>query len=122
MFVYRVEHEQTKLGPYYHETSSLSEMVQAHSDVEHPGWRSDLILVDDNYYAGFSNPKKLISWFSGFFSDLKREGFHVVIYEVHPKNVEIGVSKKQLAFKDGIFVTAYSIPEFFMEVRNGTLL
>ena len=122
MFVFRVEHKKTGIGPYRHETSSLYEMRHAHSDEEHPGWWIDSILVDANYYAGFSNPNKLISWFWGFFPDLKREGFHVVIYEVHPKNVEIGVSKKQLAFKDGIFVKAYSIPEFFMKVQNETLL
>lgn len=121
MFVYRIEHKQTGIGPYHNETSSLSEMRWAHSDEEHPGWWIDSILVDANYYAGFSSPKKLISWFWGFFLDLKREGFHVAIYEVSPENVRIGVSKKQLAFKNGIFVNAYSITKFLMEVQNETL-
>lgn len=118
MLVFRVEHKQTGIGPYHNETSSLSEMRQAHSDEEHPSWRSDLRLVDANYYAGFSNPNELIYWFWGFFSDLTNQGFHVAIYEVNPENVEIGLSEKQLAFKDGVFVNAYSIPIFLMKFLN----
>lgn len=121
MLVYRVEHKQTGIGPYHNKTSSLYKMKKAHSDEEHPSWWIDLIAVNVNYYAGFSNPNELISWFSGFFSDLKKEGFHVAIYEVYPENVEIGLFKKQLAFKDGIIVNACSIPKFLMKVHNETL-
>ena len=101
MKVYRVEHHESRMGPYAHDEYSdkLYKMARAHSNEEtHPCPEQDGdVFMQDQHRCGFKSEKQLKRWFKGYRAALRRCGFVQVCMEVKPKDTLKG-PKHQVVF------------------------
>ena len=101
MFVYRVEHKETRHGPYCTDLQPPDGvgrlLVETHTNpATHP---IEYELLDPSMAAwryGFESLYLLERWFEGFLDLLHEEGFRVMQYEVPQRYVRHGT--RQLRF------------------------
>lgn len=91
--VYRVEHPQTKQGPYTSGAELFAEhrlraeyhdMCSAHGRDTHPSWEEIGLAgyIHTQYKAGFASYKQLGAWFQGmYFNVLMTVGFRILRYD-----------------------------------------
>lgn len=114
MLVYRVEHKETKKGPYtsmeripYKAGRKINDWHN--NDHNHPGpfagsgWREsdqEIPYFDANKHRfGFDSLEQLNEWFEGWISLLKENGFQIVVFEVKDDKVIKGKSGKQCVYE-----------------------
>lgn len=108
MFVYRIEHRETGLGPYRFEDAHrvIAKMSEEHGNQRtHPAWCFDFpseygMIVSQNWLSGFACLEDLYHWFAGYVKELFGLSFHIQTYEVENENVLYGKSGMQLVFKN----------------------
>ncbi len=109
MLIYRVEHKETKLGPYrwadglgQDNLNLYFDIIDAHSvGNSHSGWTTAFGRTPywsiDFYKAGFESMEHLTEWFDGFIDRLITAGFEIVTYEIDEKHVQL--SYDQLRYR-----------------------
>lgn len=97
--IYRIEHKDSKFGPYIHNTLSLllNEMQKKHKGRKYPTLRQDFDNWSMDMFCAFETKKQLEKWFKGYLHILFCNKFRLVEYKVN--KYYIGKSKKQIAFK-----------------------
>ncbi len=99
MFVYRIEHKQNKIGPYYN-VNRLP--IDYYANDKHPDprcsheWR----LLDERMHAyvfGFNSIQQLMNWFENELNILIEHDFICQVYEI-PTNHICKVDDTQIAF------------------------
>ena len=109
MFVYRVEHKDTKEGPYSHCTNgriTCSKLYWRHNSYlvgnEKPGFEDERfhnLKNSDKYNCGCVTLEKLFTWFDNFVDYLhEMQDFYIVEYKISSKYVRFGRTGKQCAF------------------------
>jgi hypothetical protein len=115
MKVFRVEHPETKFGPYwvgpeyidlpkFKHLSDLSDAIRkAHWTLDHPSVETDIINIDDcpplsHVRCGFDSLEKLQWWFKGHTQSLHDCGYRILVFEVHEFMVLKCKSDKQIVF------------------------
>lgn len=123
MFLYRVEHESTKAGPYArgYGTAAMRELAcdlcrthSANNSNFHPGMYDDLYDSRDgqewkyknddkpfggNLYCACDSIRSLKEWFDGFWDRLDRCGYVVKVYRVKREHYLHGNSYRQVFFE-----------------------
>lgn len=100
--VYRVEHAETRTGPYNTWGTTIEDMVQDHANSlsEHPGPCDDGLEDVDSFvhFFGFEKPEHLTDWFEEkYLKILHQEGFVRSTYAVKKRYVLFG--GRQLVFE-----------------------
>jgi len=114
MIVYRIE--KNGLGPYRgrkenKNTTRLDHKLSSHSaSYLHPTCHAEITNFDhEKHICGFSCITKLKKWFHGSRSELRRNGYSLVLYKVSPAEVFHG--NLQLVFpKDSEKIKEIKIP------------
>jgi len=94
MYVYRVEHKETRIGPYQACAASSPRLY----DDDHPSPMQSGIIMERDDFSCFAKPADLTKWFrTSEITDFKKYGFDVYRYEIKASDVKLGY--KQAAFK-----------------------
>lgn len=100
--LFRVEHKESKIGPYT-EPNDISDVFQnRHQDSQHPNPYEEsglTVWMEENKQCAFQSIEQLKRWFS--IEDRKRlndYGFHIVELSVFKRNI-VGQLPKQCVFK-----------------------
>lgn len=85
--VYRIEHAQSKEGPYrfFSKNPKIDSMLWKHNEcVNHPSPDVDFKynIFHNELYCGLTDEESLKKWFKGFRTSLNRLGFIMAIYKV----------------------------------------
>lgn len=92
MYLYRIEHYDSRIGPYRHHSNNnlkipnvIFRMMSAHSNIDHPGMKDEFkhIMPErmiKEYYCGFSNAEQCAEWFKDFLKPLRAYGFIIAVY------------------------------------------
>lgn len=98
MIVYRLEHKDLQIGPYYTRPQVAHESDRWPTD-DCPGSYDDFgtTIDSDVYLFGFDSIEKLYTWFASFKGNLTN--FRITHYKIFKKHTKMGRSKKQLIFK-----------------------
>lgn len=91
MRVYRVEHGQTRLGPYDPDTSPIPQS-EMDTGPTHPSpvYDLDIRALSRSMHFGFLDTAQLWSWFSSYCQYLRGQGYVVAQYEVPNEAVIVG--------------------------------
>lgn len=120
MLLYRVEHPESKLGPYVHGSRSnkISEMVYQHNDDpdNHPSPRNDIgrfLREDgsDHERCAFTSRDQLVEWFGEWLPALAEDGFHCVKMQVNTAHVIVGSKQAIYVANKAIPISAISLKE-----------
>lgn len=115
MKIFRVEHPETKYGPYwvgpeyidlpkFRYLRDLSDKIRdAHWNDDHPDIAEDIINIDDcpplsHIRCGFDSFEKLQQWFYGHTEALHQCGYKILVFEVNEYMILKCKSDKQVAF------------------------
>lgn len=92
MHVLRIEHKDSRLGPYFHPFESdveLAFMYSLHSEgkrwpsPDEDGMNAELIRFTDGWRFGWESLRSLRDWFdAGHIQNLHDLGFHATLWEV----------------------------------------
>lgn len=113
MRIFRLEHSDGT-GPYI--TSDRTGEIRkfgwdlgaAHGGFEHPSPYADGILdFNDADVCGLRTKQDVKRWFKGFGKELRRHGFTVVEFEVHPEYVKHGKRQVVFAREKAVIVNTY---------------
>jgi hypothetical protein len=108
--VYRVE-SRSGLGPYSGFTVSMFRLNQSHNYEDrfnHPNPRQEDLSWEYGYKCGCDSLEKLTEWFSGFWAQLRTDGFRVYEYTVPDGDVQTG--QKQVVFNPAWATRVKQIP------------
>lgn len=96
MYLYRVEHKESRVGPYYYYGPDLMDAkIHLYEMDTHPSPRDENLDFSFGMHCGFESKAKLLDWFT--FQDLKDFQKHGLnVYKIHVEWVEKG--EKQLIF------------------------
>lgn len=96
VFVYRVEHSKTGIGPYH--SVQLYNVLNPHFSEQHPTPASDGVEYTDDHVFGFQTLDDLEAWFcdTEVLLYLVAYGFEIKVYRPKEKNVVVG--GRQVAF------------------------
>lgn len=107
MLVYRVEHEDSCLGPYRRDELAAPKAQEVSHRIAdchnnsyfhpYPGWDGIKVIYTGITLFGFKDEMSLLCWFDGWMDDLIAVGFVVRVYRVRRENLQVGHSG-QVAF------------------------
>lgn len=97
-FIYRIEHPESKKGPYTHSWCDTWR-CRPHNTKAHPTPYEEQLDFSEHFKCGFESLEKLSSWFNDQELDaLEKLGFELIVIPVELCE-EVGYGKKQLIFK-----------------------
>lgn len=121
MLVYRVEHTETKSGPYQRSFSYNTDNMEFNQNCnykDHPMPGSDGIFeLKPEHLFGFVSLDQLFKWFhfEDDYWDFNRKGFGISVYEVNEDHILKGCS--QCAF-DRTYAERIDVLNFIEEYRK----
>ena len=119
MYIYRIEHKDDGIGPYFRDAYIRNDdgicINEAHMNNTHPSmWqehsKNSVIYSSMRYKCAFDTVEKLVTWFDGWLTILDENDFIVAIYSVSGDNVHIG--EYQTIFCKGALIERISIKDF----------
>lgn len=97
MYLYRVEHEKTREGPYAYIGPMQDVKPHLYMKRDHPSPYDEGLDFHFGDHCGFESKKKLLDWFT--FEDLKDfEKDNLFVYKIHTEERWIEKGKRQLIF------------------------
>lgn len=97
MYLYRVEHKETKLGPYAHFGPMQDVKPHLYRIEDHPSPWDEGLYFEIGMHCGFESKKKLLDWFPiEDLKDFEKEDLHV--YKIHTNDEWVDKGERQLVF------------------------
>lgn len=110
MYLYRVQHRRTGVGPYHSWNRLADTLCGAHSKGlrYRPLPQSDDIWPIETYRCAMLSLESLLWWFEGFHSRLDHYGFEIVKVKAPKRSVKIG--KTQVMYDPALSTIVKHLP------------
>lgn len=105
MLVYRIEHKDNNIGPYWNDDTyrlknpAIRDIGYKHTNENHPSmWndvdRNTVTAFLDQYHCAFNSIDQCVAWFDGWFEILHENDYILAIYDTN----DYGIGTYQTVF------------------------